>query len=56
MSNLSENPWIAVSGPANHQTVYPIGVFEMLGTRSVDYIAVADDGNAHPWIVLHLAN
>ena len=51
-----ENPWCAYRGSAHHNAVHAVAVvvfFQFLGRSDV---AVADNGDVHTGVVLHLAN
>src|SRR5690606_19595058 len=56
MFDLSEYPGITDSGPADHDTVYPVTVFVFHCFLRTVYIAVSEDGYMNAWVVFYFSD
>ena len=56
MFHLAEDPGAADAASANHYAVYAIVVEALFALLGGHHVAVANDGDRHAWVALHLAN
>ncbi len=56
MLHLAENPRGANARPTHHHAVHAIAVVALHEALGCGHIAIANDGDGHAGVVLHLAN
>ena len=54
--HLAENPGCADAGATHHHAINAITVKALLEALRCCHVTIADDGNRHSRVVLHLAN